>query len=635
MTTTVTLTQAIFIGGVRQNAGATITVDDSFAGALISENKATRPADYGIDTKQFAEIVTNPATNRVSGIINPKTGELLDFISSSELTKYLTKPSVKRGKRGLSALFHELTSLARMSVNTVPILTARLGITAHFTASTWAELNTAITNAVAGQNIVLTPNCRISMTAALPTIAVGVSIYGSGNSRITSANVSAFPDGEAQAFFKFISAVENTNGNQTVRFVEFDGNAYEASNAIYVQARSNVTIRDCEAVRFRQAAVTFNGKNNQLTELFGATAKTTGNGVYNCHFIDCSGWFGVKPAGYASGIVQWGSQKGFELKDSVIIAKGRGSTNCGYGTKPYLSGFTESTLIDNCSILKDYNDATPNGFLFAIETWHDADLRITGSRIEGNININGCFKSATNWGCIISECSLGADTWPALVGTRKIIEFECGKTGIDTSSDDVLIINNYARNAVSLVHINQRDTGSAYKFRRYAIVNNKVLNACLMNNTAAGSRSDRGMEDVIFYKNTSRNTMTDAWRAIDGIKLPGTGQVSRVYVIENQIAGYTRAPVVTEGQMAGATLDVLVYSNNNFHDNGNTNLPLYTLATVVTPSNVTTENATTVDPLWRDAKLTVQTGALWRDKDVLRHDIEAETFAGANLELDL
>jgi hypothetical protein len=34
MTTTLTLTQDIFIGGVRQNAGTVITVDDSLAGAL-------------------------------------------------------------------------------------------------------------------------------------------------------------------------------------------------------------------------------------------------------------------------------------------------------------------------------------------------------------------------------------------------------------------------------------------------------------------------------------------------------------------------------------------------------------------------------------------------------------------------
>lgn len=587
----------------------------------------------------FAGLIQSAIENAIN-TENAETGDVITIDSSGNLVSkdivsYLTKPSVKRGKRGLSPLFHELTSLARMGVATIPILTARLGIVAHYTVSTFAELNTAITNATAGQNIILTPNCRISMTAALPTIAVGVSIYGSGNSRLTSNNASAFTGSEETAFFKCISTTENTNGSHTFRFIEFDGNNYEAWNAIYVQARGNVKVIDCEAIRFQQSAVTFNGKVNRVDNLIVSTVKNTGNGVYNCHFVDCSGWFGVKPAGYASGVLQVGMQNGFELKDTVIIAKGRGSTNCGLGIKKFMSGFNASTLIENCTILKDYNDATPNGFLFAIETWHDSDLRITGCRIEGNININGCFKSLTDWGCIISECSLGADTWPASVATRKCIEFECGATGVDTTSDDVLVINNYIRNVISVVHVNQRDMGFAYKFRRFAIVNNKVLNACLFNNTSATTRSDRGMEDVIFYKNTSRNTMTDAWRAIDGIKLAGNGQVARVYVIENQIAGYTRAPVITEGLMAGATLDTLVYSNNNFHDNGNSNLPNYTLAVVVTPSNVTTEGATTVDPLWRDPKLTVQTGALWRDKDVLRHDLEHETYTGANLEIDV
>lgn len=66
MTTTLTLTQDIFIGGVRQAAGSVITVNDSFAGALISENKAIRPADFGLDFNKRIEFI--PESNDSAGI---------------------------------------------------------------------------------------------------------------------------------------------------------------------------------------------------------------------------------------------------------------------------------------------------------------------------------------------------------------------------------------------------------------------------------------------------------------------------------------------------------------------------------------------------------------------------------------
>jgi hypothetical protein len=66
MPTTLTLTQDIFIGGVRQVAGSVITVNDSLAGSLISENKALRPADFGLD---FNEQIFIPSSNDYAGIL--------------------------------------------------------------------------------------------------------------------------------------------------------------------------------------------------------------------------------------------------------------------------------------------------------------------------------------------------------------------------------------------------------------------------------------------------------------------------------------------------------------------------------------------------------------------------------------
>jgi hypothetical protein len=82
MPTTLTLTQAIFIGGVRQPEGSRITVDDSLAGALISENKAIRPADFARDNKQNAQMITDLSTG-FTGLNNQLTNQVLPIQQSS------------------------------------------------------------------------------------------------------------------------------------------------------------------------------------------------------------------------------------------------------------------------------------------------------------------------------------------------------------------------------------------------------------------------------------------------------------------------------------------------------------------------------------------------------------------------
>ena len=94
-------------------------------------SQTSRLAFAGALQAAVEDVFSYDANDNLTGISNPKTGDTLDLMASSEIIKHLTKPSVKRGKRGLSALFHEITALARMGVATIPILTARLGIVAN------------------------------------------------------------------------------------------------------------------------------------------------------------------------------------------------------------------------------------------------------------------------------------------------------------------------------------------------------------------------------------------------------------------------------------------------------------------------------------------------------------------------
>lgn len=496
-------------------------------------------------------------------------------------------------RRGRSAFATLLDTIAGAGGDTSPFVPA-----GNFNPTTYAELVTALTNATAGQTIRIPARARIVVTAKLPGVALGVTIKGAGHSYIVSGYAPSVNTSAAENLFQLVSSAEGVAGNQTIEFLHLIGNNYQASGAIYVRGRGNVQVRDCTGVGFNVNFVTFNGRGDETD---GApTTRAAGNGVYNCSAHGCSSWQGPKnSSGYGSGIVQYGGQLNFTIKDSIFIAKGRGSNDDGYPVKYYRLGHSRGVLVDNCELRKNVDSGAVGNFHFAWELWQDEDVVIQDSRLEGWIDNNGCNKFATPYGLLVNRCWFGTSYVPTNVNTFAV-ELEYG-ANIAKTANDVMIVDSYfqnIRNAALYVYVSP-DVGTK-KFSRVAMHNCKVLGGRVNEFTIGSGATVGGFDDWTFSNVTAYRRSTDAFLGT-GIMLPKGGACLRWRIVHNLIAGFNSAGVgcyksTAAGEGASLSVDDLIIGDNNFFGNGAAiNL---SLDQVLTPTNYITPNNAGFDPLF-------------------------------------
>lgn len=477
-------------------------------------------------------------------------------------------------KRGTSALLALISALAFAGGDTSAFVPA-----GNHNVSTWADLVTAAAAATSGQTIRITDRAVITQTAQL-VLKEGVSIKAGGGVIWVSNYAPTNNTSPDQALILMSSSSEGTAGNQTIENIAFLGNNYQAAGAIYVRGRSGVKIKNCTAHEFNYNFVTFNGRANETDG--AATTKATGNGVYNCASTGCCTWIGAKPGGYASGIVQWGSQIGFELRDSVIIAKGRGSTNNGYGTKLYRLGYNELTLIENCTIRKDVDDGTPSNFGFCIETWNDYALTIRGCTLEGWPDVNGATKGPYTFGFKFENNICGTGTTPTLAGTAAVcgVELECGSNSGGVPCSDVFITGNVFRAVVFGVYIYQKSGTGTQKFTNVVIANNVFIDTRV--NETITADAEGGTQGWRVVRNTVRKTSSGPYMYA-GVKIPHRGTNTDWLIERNAFDGGAVGPVVQEAPEGGTTSNVTI-RDNLFANTGNSGVPLFATA----PSSYTT-----------------------------------------------
>jgi hypothetical protein len=502
-------------------------------------------------------------------------------------------------RRGLSADRIKLDQAALCGEDTTAISGesgALISPPGNTAPTTFAALVSAVAAASPGHVIRIPANTTLTFTAQL-VLPVGVSIVGGGRVKFVQGFT---PVGTTQADAAMIlaaSASENTNGNQVIKHIDFLGNNYAGSNAVYVKARSNVKVIDCTGHEFNFNFVTFNGRNSEVDG--EASVKATGNGVYNCESTGCCVWVGPKDTtGYASGIVQFGSQNGFEILNSILIAKGRGSTNNGYPVKFYKQGYSDNTKIVNNTIRKDANDGTPGFFIFTCELWGERNLLISGNYFEGRLDINGAKKTSSSvYGLQVLSNVFGTNTLPTNVANGGAIGLELHLDG--TAPSDVVIAHNYFRNCWHAVYFYQRSGMGTNKWARYWIYNNACLNSRLIDWVIA--TPEGGSEDWWIWRNTMRREST-ASAMNSGVQLPRVGTNARIYVLDNIIAGFSGgaiscAKAATVGGVAnGLTIDTLVTVGNYLFGNAANSVDLAVDQTV-TPTNFTESNRI-ADPIF-------------------------------------
>ena len=133
---------------------------------------------------------------------------------------------------------------------------------------------------------------------------MGVSLKGAGATTIVTTSSALSP------IIYLSSASEGTNGNQSISYIQVDGDS-TATSLIYVSSRSNVKIHHCTFVDAATYGVVFRGR---VSTASGApTTYATGNEFYNNTVTSCGSY-----AAEGRGNLEFSGQDGMLIYNNTI-----------------------------------------------------------------------------------------------------------------------------------------------------------------------------------------------------------------------------------------------------------------------------------------------------------------------------
>lgn len=428
-------------------------------------------------------------------------------------------------------------------------------------------------------------------------LAVGVSVEGEGRSNtFITSNIT---DANAGTLY-LASGTENTNGNQHISGIYFDGNNMTTYCAIWVRARGNVEISNCTFINYAKYGVRFHG------EVSGKSPSTSVNYATGNSFHDN---IATNNAYYEHGIggganVMITCQTGFLCYNNTISQSRATYTNgCGVKTEGWTRGFKIYNNTITCDINSDKN--VTDSWDFAIECWGDVGSVSEGIEIYGNTLYNGEIdlagrvtqKGSYAFGASIHDNYIGGSSFPTVNKIGIILE-------ANTSLSDILIYKNH------------------FKWVTEGIVNYCTLGSVLYNNISIYYNI---FEEIGRNANGATQGLAISSRSVSG----GTGfKVSNWHIYNNVFAASTRANCtqgvaidlenqssntysnieiknnIITGFEGGAfyngtsgTIDNLSIQNNIFTACGKSNAPVLN----TTPTNYTCNGNLTSDPLFVSA----------------------------------
>jgi hypothetical protein len=438
----------------------------------------------------------------------------------------------------------------------------------------WQTLSHATTQVTTVGDIIHLNTGNHSATTT-SDLAVGVSIEGEGvlNTTITSTISDSYA-----ATISLASGVVNTDGNQHISGIAFNGSSEVAWGAIYIQARGNVHIYDCSFDDFAFTAVLFNGKVSDFDEsepsIWSENCSFYNNTVTNC----CE----EQPGEWMSGALHIGALDGMEIYNNTFTETARGAGNCGYPIK------NRNLKIHDNTIYKLPSTSAWNDWNFAIELWnYRGNVEIYNNHIEGSIDIDHVQKAGLTFGLKVYNNYFGYSTLPPSSGdwtnlsAGLYIEFAC---------EDIYIYNNEFHNLESPIRFSPRDEYvngvHIYYNLMHQIGNTNGDAGCNLMNFAG---NDYTINDLNFINNTIYAGENGAQY---GIILPdGTGieTFTDVDISNNVYYGFIVNPI----DVSADVVDQLSIENNVFNNNGSNAASIN-----MTPTNYVNQNNITDNPLF-------------------------------------
>lgn len=433
--------------------------------------------------------------------------------------------------------------------------------------SPWSSLSHASTHATVQGDIIHVNSGTYTETKQI-YLAAGVSIEGAGADAIIHSHVTA----RGCFLLMLHSGPENTNGNQHISNVTFEGGSTTAYGGVSVFNRGNVSVNGCTFRDFLATGAQFNNGGNV------PVTRSAGNKFYNNSVTNCSMYSGI---GY--GGLRIGGQEGMLIHDNIMSQTGRASGSNGYVIKYGGEGWNRGLKIYKNTITKEAFDGST--YDFAIELTHEQGTEIYNNTIIGALDVNFVSKGTYAFGLYVHNNIFGPSASLSRMENGIILEFDIEAT---------VIKNNYFKNLGTVVLFSTR---AGYDLKDFTFANNICDNIGI-----AGSSSG---QCIRFIAVDSPATSSDGYYVYNnviiarvashvywGISVPSgegsTNNIIRNNIIENYIAGAITAN-------PGSRVNGLIITNNILYNNGNNNKPVYANGT---PANYTYSANLNVNPLF-------------------------------------
>lgn len=441
--------------------------------------------------------------------------------------------------------------------------------TANSSGSAFLTLKKAVSVAVSGDSIVV---AQVGTYLENGTMALseGVSIHGvdSANCIIQDTVTNAFTE-----MLRLYSSTEGTNGNQSISGLKFDGQLSGTTGGsdwgIYIAARSNVIIHDCQFKNFRDRAVIWTGRTDNTAA--APTIYSTGNRFYNCTMQNCAGY--NRALGYGAGELNIGGQDGFSVDHSNFVQNQRPSGYNGWCLKYYHGGFNKALQIHDDTLTRiQFQGSAPGDYdwNFSMEFWHiEGGMNIYNNVCQGAFDLVQVRKRSYPYGIWIHNNTISQPTQNSK--EEDGLNFEIGVEGA--------IVENNTFNNLSLgvviqaefyaydpqwdtINIIKQDT---FRFNKFSNIGGVGLQAGFLIVGGSTTRVDMG-SFAITNNSFSTSSGTVPYEGVYFNLAGAPGHIGRVDIVNNIFKGF--ADSYLKSSTISATWDTLVLKNNLRYSNG-------------------------------------------------------------------
>lgn len=438
----------------------------------------------------------------------------------------------------------------------------------------WATIEYAVSRVTSGDTVFINPGTyTINSQIWLGT---GISLLSDSATNIVHSNITC--GGCFTIMLHSDVGSENTNGNQVIKYITFDGNSQAAQGGISIYNRGNVQVIGNTFQNFQVTGIQF---NNYGSTYGLPTNRATGNVFAYNRVINCSQYTTI---GY--GGLRIGGQQGMLVHHNYMTQLGRSSGTNGYVVKYGGEGYNRGNKYYNNHFEREANDGTP--FAFVLELTRDEGTEFYNNTVIGGaLDMNFITVGTSSYGLYAHDNYFYNPVLKSGSTNAFILEFNV---------ETVIIERNHIKNYGCPLHFSTR---AGYNLSNIRFRYNICENIGIVGSTAGRairfteedtkeSSSNGFYIDNNIFQATTTSGAIPAW----GINIPTvTVSSTNNYVRNNIITGFSNGGITAND---ASYISSLTISDNIVYGNGNNNDPYY----VGTPSGYSITNQIKSDPLF-------------------------------------